>query len=300
MTTGRWLYISAIGLLGARAVGCSGSSGSGTTDEGPHGLSDGGGAGASGTGGSDASAGSTSAGAPASNAGMGGASASGGRSNAPGGRASSGGVAGATAGSSSASGGSMEGADAAAGSANGTAPGVACDRIQSLAEAYKVAHPGNGGKDWDINAKSSAQLAADPEAQRLLSICGKDERPVIPLLAWEYGGGDHSWINPQASAVAYCVAVPVHPDSAHWQYDAMADHVTADVSVPCPDQNPCRTKTGADQVMACLGDSTNIEVLVDTASLDDGAGAGLSLANASTDLNFVGADGSRVHMYTGL
>ena len=175
-----------------------------------------------------------------------------------------------------------------------------CDQIQGWAEAYKAAHPGNGGKDWDINAKTPAQIAGDPAAQQLLSICGKDQRPVIPILAWEYGGMDHSWINPQASAVAYCVYIPVKPNSGNWQYDAAADHVTADVYVLCPDTNPCKNQQGANQVMACLGDPTNIEILVDTASLNDGVDVGLALANASTDLNLILPDGSKVHLFTGL
>ena len=78
------------------------------------------------------------------------------------------------------------------------------------------------------------------------------------------------------------------------------DHVTADVYVLFPDQNPCKDKLGADQVMACLGDPTNIEILVDTASLNDGTDVGLSLAEASTDLNLILPDGTRVHLYTGL
>ena len=86
----------------------------------------------------------------------------------------------------------------------------------------------------------------------------------------------------------------------HWQYDASADHVVADVYVKCPDQNPCKAEMGANQVMSCLGDTTNIEILVDTASLNDGVDAGLSLANASTDLNLVSPDGSKVHLYTGI
>src|SRR5262249_54301042 len=152
------------------------------------------------------------------------------------------------------------------------------------AEAYKAAHPGNGGKDWDILTKAPADIAADPAAQALLALCGPDQRPVIPLLAWEYGGNDHPWINPDASALFYCVYIPVNPSAEHWQYDAAADHVTAEVTIGCPDQNPCKDKQGADLVLACLGDPTNIEIMVDTASLDDGAAAGLSLSEASTDL----------------
>ena len=74
----------------------------------------------------------------------------------------------------------------------GSAPSPTFDQVKGWVEAYQAAHPGNGGKDWDINAKSPAQIAADPTAQQLLSICGPDQRPVIPLLAWEYGGGRSS------------------------------------------------------------------------------------------------------------
>jgi len=171
--------------------------------------------------------------------------------------------------------------------------------VRARVTAYKAAHSGNGGKDWDINAKTPAQLAGDPAAQELLLMCGPGQRPVIPLLAWEYGGNDHPWINPDASALVYCVYIPVNPSSANWQYDAASDHVTADVYVKCPDQNPCNGQQGANQVLSCLGDSTNIEILVDTASLNDGADAGLALSEASTDLNLILGDGSKVHLYTG-
>lgn len=196
-------------------------------------------------------------------------------------------------GASSGTGGSMGGSAGSAG-----APPYA--KVQGWITAYKAAHPGNGGKDWDINALTPAQIAADPAAQRLLALCGPGQRPVIPELAWEYGGTDHQWINPQASALVYCVYIPVSPSSDHWQYDSASDHVTADVYVLYPDQNPCKDRQGADQVMACLGDPTNIEILVDTASLNNGADAGLSLANASTDLNLILANGTKIHLYTGL
>jgi hypothetical protein len=183
---------------------------------------------------------------------------------------------------------------------SGDGGSLTADEARALIEAYKAAHPGNGGKDWDINAKTPAEIASDPDAQRLLGLCGDEQRPVIPLLAWEYGGADHQWINPQASALVYCVYVPVSPSSAHWQYDAVADHVTADVHVLFPDENPCKDQQGKDQVMACLGDPSNIEILVDTASLNDGADAGLALANASTDLYLIQADGTRVFLHAGL
>ena len=67
-----------------------------------------------------------------------------------------------------------------------------------------------------------------------------------------------------------------------------------------PDENPCKDQPGRDQVMACLGDPSNIEILVDTASLDDGTDAGLSLSESTTDLYFLQADGTRVFLYAGL
>jgi hypothetical protein len=170
------------------------------------------------------------------------------------------------------------------------------DQVKTWAEAYKAAHPGNGGKNWDINAKTPARLASDRAAARLVSICGADQRPVIPIIAWEYGGMDHQWINPSASALVYCVYTPVHKATPHWRYDAAATRVTADVYVKYPHQNPCRTKTGRDQVARCIGDVTNFEILVDTASLHDGAGAGLNLAGASTELRLIMPDGRKVQL----
>jgi hypothetical protein len=194
--------------------------------------------------------------------------------------------------------------DAAAGADAGTDGAATAsptfDQVKAWVDAYRAAHPGNGGKDRDINDKSDAQLAADPAAQRLLALCGKDQRPVIPLLAWEYGGADHQWIDPQASALVYCVYTPVKTPSASWRYDAARDHVTADVYVRFPDQNPCKTQQGAAQVLACLGDPSNAEILVDTASIHDGADVGLVLANASTLLRLVLPDGSKVNLLENL
>jgi len=101
----------------------------------------------------------------------------------------------------------------ASGGANGAEP-LPCSQLAASIAAYRAAHPGNGGKDWDINAKTPAELAADPDAQRLLAVCGPHQRPVIPVLAWEYGGADHAWIHPEQSALAYCVYTPVSPDSS--------------------------------------------------------------------------------------
>jgi hypothetical protein len=172
------------------------------------------------------------------------------------------------------------------------------DEVKGWVESYKAAHRGNKGKDWDINAKTPAQVAADPAAQQLLSVCGRDQRPVIPLLAWEYGGSDHQWINPQKSALVYCVHTPVRNSSPNWRYDAANDEVTADVYVKFPDQNPCQNQQGANQVTACIGDSTNFEILVDTASINDGKDVGLSLASASTALKLILPDGTKTHLWT--
>jgi hypothetical protein len=180
-----------------------------------------------------------------------------------------------------------------AGTLRAQAP-VTADRFSEWVTAYKAAHRGNGGKDWDINAKTPKEIAADPAAKQLMAICGTDQRPVIPRLAWEYGGADHPWQRPEAAALVYCVYTPVAKATTHWRYDAGRGRVTADVYVKFPDQNPCRSRAGKDQVLACLGDRSNVEILVDTASLNDGKDAGLDLAEASTELKLILPDGSKV------
>jgi hypothetical protein len=172
------------------------------------------------------------------------------------------------------------------------------DEVRTSVLAYKAAHPGRGGKDWDINAKTSAELDADAEATALLGLCGEGRRPVIPLIAWEYGGNDHPWIAPEASALVYCDATPIVPSTSSWSYDAGNDQVTADVEVLFPDENPCKDLVGAEQVAGCIGDPSNFEILVDTASYYDGDCAGLSLSEAATELRLVLTDGSKVHLYT--
>src|SRR5262249_49772610 len=182
----------------------------------------------------------------------------------------------------------------------GPAGGATNDEVKQWVLAYKAAHPGNGGKDWDINAKSAAEVAADPDAQRLLALCGDvtTQRPVIPLIAWEYGGSDHPWINPDGAPLVGCGYVPVNPSSSHWTF--AADHVVADTWVLFPDDNPCRSSAGAGQIADCIGDPTNFEILVDIASLHDGADVGLALAEASTDLQLIlPTGGPAIHLYTG-
>jgi hypothetical protein len=185
-------------------------------------------------------------------------------------------------------------ADAGAGGVGGAAAPLSFEDAQELIDTYAAAHP---GMDGDINAKTPEQIAADPDAQRLLSLCGEGQRPVIPVLVWEYGGGSHAWINPEASALVYCVYIPVMPSSESWQYDEVEDHVTADVYVLYPEQNPCKDEQGAAQVMQCIGDPSNFEILVDTASLNDGMDVGLSLSEASTELQLVLPDGDKVHLW---
>lgn len=185
------------------------------------------------------------------------------------------------------------------GAAAPTGPGRSApsfEQVKAWVAAYRAANPGRGGKDWDLNAKSPAQIAADPAAQRLLSICGPDQRPVIPLLAWEYGGSDHPWIDPAASALVYCVYTPVAKPSSHWRFDEADGQIVADVYVLFPDQNPCKDKQGKDQVAACIGDASNFEILVDTASLNDGSDVGLDLSEAATELRLILRDGTRVQL----
>jgi hypothetical protein len=178
--------------------------------------------------------------------------------------------------------------------AKGAAPTF--DQVKEWVVAYRAANPGRGGKDWDLNAKSPAQIAADPAAQRLLSICGPHQRPVIPLLAWEYGGFDHQWVDPAASALVYCVYTPVAQPSSHWRFDEADSRIIADVYVLFPDQNPCKDKTGKDQVAACIGHASNFEILVDTASLNDGSHVGLNLSEATTELRLMLTDGTKVRL----
>jgi len=181
-----------------------------------------------------------------------------------------------------------------------TAPDAPFDEIRALVEAYKAAHPGNGGKDWDVNAKSNDQLAADADALRLVSICGTDQRPIFPLLAWEYGGNDHPWIAPEVGALAYCVYLPQATATDNWAYDATADHVIADTYVKFPAENPCAARAGADQVAACIGNDSNFEILVDMASRNDGTDVGLNLAESSTELRLILVDGTKVHLVDNL
>jgi hypothetical protein len=177
------------------------------------------------------------------------------------------------------------------------------DDVAAWVDAYKAAHPGNGGKDWDINDKTPAELEADADARRLLAICGDtgDQRPVIPLLAWEYGGNDHQWIDPQESALVYCVYIPVAPSTPHWSYAPGEDHVVADLYVLFPDMNPCKDMAGAAQVSGCIGDPTNFEILVDIANIDDGHAVGLELSEASTELKLIPpAGGDSIHLHDDL
>jgi hypothetical protein len=150
--------------------------------------------------------------------------------------------------------------------------------VRSWVLAYRTAHPGRSG---DINAVGPA----DATGRRLLALCGRGQRPVIPFLAWEYGGYDHAWVRPHGSALVYCVYTPVKPSTSNWRYSR--GHVTADMRVLFPAQNPCREEQGADIVLACLGDPSNSEILVDMASFHDGHDVGLELSEASTTLMLV-------------
>lgn len=152
------------------------------------------------------------------------------------------------------------------------------EQTKRWVNSYRRAHPGRSG---DINAAGPA----DAIGRRLLAACGRRQRPVFPLLAWEYGGHDHAWKHPEESALAYCVYSPVKPSTTHWKY--AHGRVTADVYVLFPAKNPCRDRRGADKVLGCLGDPSNSEILVDTASLHDGHDAGLELSEASTTLMLI-------------
>lgn len=182
--------------------------------------------------------------------------------------------------------------------AGGCVPAEAAtfEDVTAWVDEYRADHP---GRDGDINGKSPEEVAADPDAQRLLSICGPDQRPVIPLLAWEYGGNDHAWIAPEEGALVYCVYTPVDPGTEHWSF--ADEHVVADVYVLFPEHNPCGGLAGAEQIAGCIGDDSNFEILVDTASMNDGHDVGLELSEASTELRLLPPDGGApIHLWDDL
>jgi hypothetical protein len=163
---------------------------------------------------------------------------------------------------------------------------------------FKASHSGNGGRDWDILAMSEEELAADPDAARLMALCGPGQVPVIPQIAWEYGGSDHQWIDPDASPLVFCVYVPADPGTTHWSYDAGIDRVSADSWLLFPAGDPCADQDGVESVTGCIGAASNYEILVDTASLHDGHDVGLELSEAATDLYLLLRTGERVHLTT--
>jgi hypothetical protein len=50
-------------------------------------------------------------------------------------------------------------------------------------------------------------------------------------------------------------------------------------------------------VLACLGDPTNIEILVDTVMINDGADVGYMLSITPSDLWLIMPNGMKVHLY---
>lgn len=161
---------------------------------------------------------------------------------------------------------------------------------------YKAAHPGRDGKDWDINAKSPEEIASEPDTRRLCSLCGPDQRPVIPELAWEYGGSDHPWRNPQDAALVYCIYTPMAEPSSHWRYDRAAGRVVADVYVLFPEQDPCAGKSAKEHAAKCMGGFGNLEILADTATLNDGEDVGLNLGETATELRLILRDGKKARL----
>lgn len=170
------------------------------------------------------------------------------------------------------------------------------DQVKRWIAEYKASHSGRGGKDWDINAKSPDEIASEPDTRRLCSLCGSDRRPVIPQLAWEYGGSDHRWENPSRAPLVYCVYTPVAKPTSHWRYDPASRRVVADVYVLFPERDPCAGKTAKHHVATCIGGFGNLEILGDTASLHDGEDAGLSLAEAETELRLVLPNGKKLRL----
>ena len=170
------------------------------------------------------------------------------------------------------------------------------DQVKQWIAEYKAKHSGRGGKDWDINAKSAEEIASEPDTYRLCSLCGPDQRPVIPELAWEYGGSDHRWSNPQAAALVYCVYTPVAKPSEHWRFDHAVGRVIADVYVLFPEHNPCAGKTAREQAAKCIGGFGNLEILADTATLNDGEDVGLSVGETATELRLILPNGKKARL----
>lgn len=281
------------------SIGCGDSggdggsaAGSGAPSGGSAAATAGGGAGAAGTSSGGAGAAGTSSGGSG-----GGASGDGaGTSGASGMNAGTGGTNAGAGGATAGSGAAGSGAPPAGMTDPPPAAPMSFEDAQQAIEDWSAAHP---GMDGDILTKTPQQLAADPAAQALYDLCGEGAVPVIPQLVWEYGGASHAWVNPEMSALVYCVYLPVVPNSEHWTYDAADDHVSVDVFVLFPEDNPCAAQTGAAQVEMCIGNASNFEILVDTASMNDGHDVGLELSESSTDLYLVMPDGTRVHLFFG-
>ena len=157
-------------------------------------------------------------------------------------------------------------------------------QVKQWISQYKRGHPGRGGKDWDIHTKTAKQLASEPDTRRLCELCGPDRRPVIPELAWEYGGSDHAWESPEKAALVYCVYTPVARASPNWQFDEAKQRVTALVYILFPEQDPCAGKSAEQHAALCIGGHGNLEILGDTASMSREPGFSRSLDEASTEL----------------
>ena len=170
------------------------------------------------------------------------------------------------------------------------------EQVRQWIGEYKASHRGNGGKDWDINAKTPEQIASEPDTKRLCELCGPDQRPVFPELAWEYGGSDHPWESPENAPLVYCVYTPQATPTAHWRFDEGRKRVTAHVYVLFPEQDPCRTMNAKEHIEACIGEFGNLEILSDTASLGDGRDLGFSLAEVSTELRLLRPNGKSTRL----
>src|SRR5262245_2061198 len=176
------------------------------------------------------------------------------------------------------------------------AEGPSYDQVKQWIAEYKAKHPGRGGKDWDFNHKSAEEIASDPDTHRLCSLCGPDQRPAIPELAWEYGGSDHRWQKPQAAALVYCVYTPVAKPTSHWRYDEAANRVEADVYVLFPDRDPCLGMSAKDHATKCMGGFGNLEILVDTATRNDGRDVGLNISETATELRLILKNGKKARL----
>jgi len=70
----------------------------------------------------------------------------------------------------------------------------------------------------------------------------------------------------------------------------------ADVYVLFPEQDPCAGKSAKEHAAKCMGGFGNLEILADTATLNDGEDVGLNLGETATELRLILRDGKKARL----